>query len=128
MKNNEVYVTISIMEIYDKFGKPRARVRESRIVDLKGKSLGFISQDSIYDYNGHHKAWFIGGVVRDHKGAIVGFTKNAQIPGILPLKALSPISPINEIEPIRPIKSIKPIRPIFGNAWSNKDLIKLILE
>ena len=114
--------------IFDKDGNPILILHKNgRLVNFNGKSVGFLDGDSVFDYNGRHRGWFKNGVLRDHDGFCVGFTKRAKdssVP-VFPITKIPPIPSIAEIEPIRPIKSAKPIKPIKKLSWSNFDPISL---
>ena len=101
-------------------------LRNGRLVDADGNSIGYIDSDSVYDYNGSHRGWYEEGFIRDHDGACVCFLKGATgLSPILPITSIPPIPGIPEIEPIRPIKEIKPVKPIKQIAWSQYDPITL---
>ena len=107
--------------IFDQYGNPTLILHKNgRLVSFNGQSIGFLDGDSVYDYNGRHRGWLKEGVLRDHDGSCVGFTREARksfVP-IFPITKIVPIASIVAIEPIRPIKSIKPIRPIKKLSWS----------
>ena len=45
--------------IYDLHGVPTFRIlRNGRIVDFNGKSIGFIKAIHVFDYNGNHRSFF----------------------------------------------------------------------
>ena len=115
------------MIIYDRNGAARLQIkRRGRLVGFDGRSVGFLKNQHAYDYNGVHRGWFVGGVLRDHLGAVVGFTANATSgTPIRPIRQIAPIPAISEIEPIRPITTIPPIEPIKQLAWSSEDPVGL---
>lgn len=78
---------------------------------------------SIYSYNGTHLGWFIGGVIYDHKGNSVGFTKAAGtgvITSMEPEKGVK-VQPQNRLTPAFP-----PAEPIPTGQWSPLDLESLL--
>ena len=124
MNTNEIDV------IYDKKGKPLLRLlNNGRIVDFHGNSIGFLSKENIYDYNGVHRGWYKKGIFRDHSGCCVGFGENVKdfnCPA-LPFKQFKPFSGFIKFEPFRPFESYPPFKPIFLNNWSTENPISIFL-
>lgn len=114
--------------IYDYEGIPEFLIlKNGRIVDLNGTSIGFIRSIHVYDYIGNHRGFLEGGILRDHEGFTVGFADNVtslEHP-ILPIKQLSPLKPLVELEPLRPFTELPPLKPIYQYEWSDLTLYEL---
>lgn len=117
--------------IYNRYGQPELRVLENgRLVTFRGESVGFIKDDSAYDYHGHHLGWYENGILRDNWGAVVGFGEQPTdypIP-LLPLKALKPLAGLVQLEPLRPLTQLKPLKPMKTFSWSAHTPIELFLS
>lgn len=116
--------------IYDKEGEAALRLlKGGRLVDFLGKSIGFLHTGSVYDYNGIHRGWYTGGVLRDHEGNCVGFGQRVTDTHhpILPMKSIQPTPNITEIEPLRPIREISPVRPVSTFQWSDYNPVSLFM-
>ena len=116
--------------IYNQYGEPRLRLLENdRLVDFDGKSIGFIDDEDIYDYNGNHRGWYIGGLLRDHNGDCVGFGEEVTDTrySFLPFKDFGPFPGFVEFEPFRPFKELAPYKPFFTIDWSTYDPISLFM-
>lgn len=114
--------------IYSKEGIPLLRVfGNGRLVNFNGKSIGFLDNDNVYDYNGNHRGWFIEGILRDHEGNCVGFGEyvGKTLHPFLPFKQFRPFSSFVEFEPFRPFKNFTPLKPFFNIDWSEYDPISM---
>lgn len=97
-----------------------------RLMTLRGQSVGFLYGEHVYDYNGFHRGRFVDGVLRDHQGAVVGFTPEASGPTpLLPLRRLRPLTPLRSLEPLRPLRSRPPLAPLNRLAWSERGPLAL---
>ncbi|OGI17017.1 MAG: hypothetical protein A3J63_03230 [Candidatus Moranbacteria bacterium RIFCSPHIGHO2_02_FULL_40_12b] len=108
--------------IFDKNGNPSlVLLKNGRLVNFDGRSIGFLYGNSVYDYNGSHRGWLESGVLRDHDGYCVGVVRGARTIStpIFPVTKVAPVIGITEIEPIKPIKAIKPVSPIKKIGWSD---------
>lgn len=108
--------------IYNKNGKPLLRLLENgRFVSFNGKSIGFLDRENIYDYNGNHRGWYIGGIFRDREGKCVGFGEKVtdHRHPFLPFKQFKPFPGFVEFEPFRPFKGFPPSKPFFSSEWSD---------
>lgn len=101
------YIDVSKGTVYSFDGTP--------VAFLKAKSTYY----NVYSYQGDHLGWFENGVIRDHKGDIVGFQRGA-ITNILP--KLESIKGIKKIEPIRPIEKLEPIKPLYSMQFSKTQM------
>ena len=107
--------------IYDSEGMPTLIIlRNGRIIDFNGLSIGFIKGIHVFDYNGNHRGFFEGGILRDHEGFTVGFTDDVynQACPMLPLKKMPPLIPLAEPEPLRPFTEIPPFKPSYKSKWA----------
>lgn len=114
--------------IYDSNGVPTFRILQNgRIVDFSGRSISFIKTIHVYDYNGTHRGFFEGGILRDHLALTVGFTNyvTSSVHPSLPIKKLAPLSSLPEIEPLRPFTELPFLRPINRIDWSSLTLLEL---
>lgn len=116
--------------IYNRFGQPCLRVFDNgRIVDFKGRSIGFIYNENLYTYSGVHVGWYEGGIMRDHNGLCVGFGEffTDSIHPLLPLKYLKPLPSLPSLEPLRPLRSLPPLKPLKSFGWSDYEPLDLFL-
>ncbi|OGN03286.1 MAG: hypothetical protein A2655_00450 [Candidatus Yanofskybacteria bacterium RIFCSPHIGHO2_01_FULL_43_42] len=117
--------------IYDIDGDPVLRLlNNGRFVTFDGESIGFLVGDNVYDYNGYHRGWFVGGTLRDHFGDCVGFGINVGniAHPLFPLRKLPPLPSLVELEPLRPFTSLPPLKPLFSMSWSESNPISLFKE
>lgn len=108
--------------LFNRFGKPIFRLLPNgRIVTFSGKSKGFLVGDNLYNYKGKHTGWYSGGLIRDHRGNIVGFGENVtdSTHPFLPYKQYKPYPSYVEYEPYRPYLQHEPYRPYKMYGWSN---------
>jgi len=108
--------------IYDSAGIPTFRIlRNGRIVDFNGLSIGFIFDTHVYDYNGNHRGFFEEGILRDHDGFVVGYSDSVTSPvhPPFPLRQLLPPRLSEELEPLRPFLEIAPLKPLGKYEWSS---------
>lgn len=114
--------------IYKQTGEASLRFfGKGLLVNMNGEHIGFIDTDSVYDYNGMHRGWFEGGVLRDHYGQVVGFVPGAtDAPHpLFPLPRLAPLPALPRLAPLKPLKSLKPLKPLKSFGWSEFDPILL---
>ncbi len=83
----------------------------------------------IYDYNGHYKAFYENGIMRDPAGAVIGQGQDPAGPKpVLPNKGLIPEASRPEKPPAKPkVKKDKdsPKKPEASLLWSQKMLEEL---
>ncbi|WP_438346812.1 4-fold beta flower protein [Methylorubrum populi] len=48
-----------------------------RIISLRGQHLAFMRNANVYDWQGRHIGWWEHEHMRDHRGAVVVFARNA---------------------------------------------------
>ncbi len=114
--------------VFDSRGAAVLRIlRNGRIVDFGGRSIGFVKATDVYDYNGTHRGFLDGGLLRDHDGATVGFTDNVTSSAhpLLPLRQLVPLASLDELEPLRPLPELPPLRPFDRFDWSHASPLEL---
>jgi hypothetical protein len=112
--------------IHNAFGQVELWLYEDRLLALNGQSVGFIHEEHVYDYNGIHRGRLMSGVLRDHAGAVVGFTPSAT--GLMPIRPflhLRPLAPLRSLEPLRPLRSFTPFRPFDQISWSQMSPLAL---
>jgi hypothetical protein len=83
----------------------------------------------IYDYNGHYRAFYENGILRDPEGAVIGQGQDPVGPKpVLPNKGLIPEATRPEKPPTKPkLKKDKdsPKKPVASLLWSRKMLEEL---
>jgi hypothetical protein len=92
-----------------------------------GDPVGYLSGSddrfSIYGFNGTHLGWFIHGMVLDHKGNFVGFTRETSGSIRTPIESGKGVK-ADAPEKLR--KEFAPPEPILTNQWSNLSLESLL--
>jgi hypothetical protein len=114
--------------IFNRYGEPILRLLSNgRLVTFSGQSIGFLDGENLYTYKGKHVGWFELGIVRDHRGAVVGF-------GLKPTDSTMPFLPYRQwipyrgyvgYEPYRPYKGYAPYKPFKLYSWSDFDPVTL---
>ena len=107
--------------LYDQSGKVHAWLDTERenILSLKGKHLAVLSDESVYDWRGHHIGWWLDGCIRDASNAAAYFIADAGSFGVVkPVKQVRPVQPVKAVAPVRPVRAVKPVRPVKRLAWS----------
>ena len=99
--------------------------QEWAIYSLEGEPLAYFWGESVYGFNGKHLGWFNDGVMRNHRGRIVGFWK-----GALDLRVR--IDPWEVEAPLRfPEKSnreMEPTMPVLTDWWATTSLADFLAE
>ena len=117
--------------IWDENGTARYRLlKDHRIVDFDGQNVAWMDDDGfIYDYNGHYKAFYENGILRDPEGAVIGQGQDPAGPKpVLPNKGLIPEATRPEKPPTKPkVKKDKdsPKKPEASLLWSKTMLEEL---
>jgi len=117
--------------IWDENGTARYRLlKDHRIVDFDGQNIAWMDEDGfIYDYNGHYKAFYENGILRDPEGAVIGQGQDPAGPKpVLPNKGLIPEATRPEKPPTKPkVKKDKdsPKKPEASLLWSKTMLEEL---
>ncbi len=115
--------------IWDENGTARYRIlKDNRIVDFDGHSLAWMDESGfIYSYDGHYKAFYENGILRDPNGAVIGLGQDPAGPKpVLPNKGLIPEATKPEKAPAKPKKQKDtPKKPEPSLLWSQKMLEEL---
>ena len=82
-----------------------------------GKPVAYLTEDSsggfnVYGFNGKHLGWFIGGVVRDHKGDAACAIKE-----VMPSTKFESFKAFKQFKPFKAFKEFAPFRPYFSNSF-----------
>ena len=67
------------ISLFDQKGNATAYIAEDgegTIYLWNGNAVAYLVQEKVYGFNGQHLGWFDNGVMRDLKGAQVGFVKS----------------------------------------------------
>jgi hypothetical protein len=73
---------------------------------------------NIYGYNGEHLGWLENGIIRNHEGLIVGFSK-----GSLNIQTKNePFKPSKRNKPFKSPKKFAPYKPFSKNKFSSEPL------
>lgn len=109
--------------LYDKRGGVIAFLGENnRIVDLRGRSIAWIRDDNVYNYNGRHLGWWLRDHMRGPDGGVMVWLRGASPGVMLPIPRLPPMPPLPELEPLRPLPNLPPLRPMRSLSWSAHSL------
>ncbi|OLD02588.1 hypothetical protein AUG19_09230 [archaeon 13_1_20CM_2_54_9] len=114
--------------IWDEAGTARYRIlKDHRLVDFDGHQIAWLDEQGyVFDYKGHHKAFYENGILRDQAGAVVGLGQDPAGPHpVLPNKGLIPKGTKPEKEPDRPKVKKTPEKPQPSLLWSQKTLEEL---
>jgi len=116
--------------IWDENGTARYRIlKDNRIVDFDGHNLAWMDEGgAVYDYKGHHKAFYENGILRDPTGHVIGLGQDpAGAKPVLPNKGLIPEATRPEKPPVKPKvkKEEVPKKPEPSLLWSQKMLEEL---
>ncbi len=114
--------------IWDENGTARYRIlKDMRLVDFEGHNLAWLDEKgNIFDYKGHHKAFYENGILRDPNGGVVGQGKDPAGPKpMLENKGLIPRAAKPGPEPKRPKPKKTLKKPEPSLLWSRKMLEEL---
>ncbi len=114
--------------IWDENGTARYRIlKDKRIVDFDGHNLGWLDEEgNIIDYNGHHRAFYENGILRDPEGGVIGLGRDPIGPHpVLENKGLIPETTKAEAAPKRPKPKKVLKKPQASLLWSQKTLEEL---
>ena len=117
--------------IYDQGGQARLMIfPDGRLMDFKGRSIGFLDSGSVYDYKGNHCGWYEEGILRDKSGDCVGFGDQIVdiLHPLLPPKKIRSTPSLVEMEPKRPEIRINPPKLRQTANWSTLSPISLFSE
>lgn len=114
--------------IWDENGTARYRIlKDRRLIDFDGHHIAWLDeQGNVFDYNGHHKAVYENGILRDPAGAVVGLGQDPVGPHpVLRSKGLIPKGTKPDKEPERPKPKKTPEKHEPSLLWSQKTLEEL---
>ncbi|MDO6681202.1 hypothetical protein Q4551_02780 [Oceanobacter sp. 5_MG-2023] len=82
-----------------------------------GEPVAYLTEDSsggyhVYGFNGKHLGWFVGGVVRDHKGDAACGKKE-----VMQSTKYEPYKSYKQYKPYKAYKEYAPYRPYFSNNF-----------
>jgi len=82
-----------------------------------GKPVAYLSEDSsgdyhVYGFNGKHLGWFVGGVLRDHRGDAACALKE-----IMNSTNFESFKGFKQFKPFKAFKEFAPFRPIFSSTF-----------
>jgi hypothetical protein len=107
--------------LHDRTGRVHAWLDKAsgRIVNLNGRHVAFVDNDSVYDLGGSHIGWWRDGHIRDRNGAAALFTADATNLGVVkPVRQVKPVQPVKAVAPVKPVKAVKPVKPVKQLAWA----------
>ena len=111
--------------IWDENGTARYRIlKDFRLVDFDGHALAWLDESgNVFDYNGHQKAFYENGILRDKEGKVLGLGMDpAGAHPVLHDKGLIPMSGQPAAEPKRPKPQKVLEKPQPSLLWSQKML------
>ncbi len=109
--------------LYNQHGRVYAWFEQDSgdILDLRGRHIAFVDDDSVYSYAGRHIGWWKGDHVRDRSGAVAAFLEDAEDLGVFkPFTAFPPFPPLPSFPPFRPFTEFKPFPPFDRWGWSDR--------
>lgn len=107
------------LNFYDWDGNPFAYSDDDEnIFTYGGKPIAYVSEDSIYSFEGKHIGYFTDGLIRDANGNALLFSDDATAGPLRPLKKLRPLKGLRELMPLKSLREIKPLRPLNTFNWS----------
>jgi hypothetical protein len=110
MKTEETETTL-----FGKSGDPKAFIawnEENTIYSFDGVPLAYVDEaNNVYGFNGKHLGWFEDGILWNHQGQRVGFTKKTspvftQFEPFKGFKQFKPFKSFKEFAPFKPAKSM----------------------
>ena len=103
--------------LFDQTGPPVAYIDTSDELTVylwDGDPVAYLEDESMYGFNGKHLGWFEKGLVWDHRGRVVGFTKGA----LEVLTKFEPFKSFKEFKPFKSFKDLAPLKPSYKAEWS----------
>jgi hypothetical protein len=104
-------------ELYDSRGNAAAYLELSEGMTFylwDGDVAAYLSDDSVYGYNGKHLGWYRNGIVYDNEGAVVA----APATSFRGAVSLAPLKGLKSLKPLKGLRDLKPLKPLFGTSWS----------
>ncbi len=87
-----------------------------------GRAVAYLSGHHVYGFNGRHLGWFDQGVIFNHCGEKIGFTKS-ECPG---LPGAEPVKMGKLIQQVRSIKETAPPKPLSPVSISNENFVSFL--
>ena len=107
-------------------GDPKAYIAwydNNTIYSFKGEPLAYIDEKfNIYGFNGNHLGWFEEGIVWDHEGKKVGFTKETSPT----FTRFEPFKAFKKFKPFKSFKKLAPIKPFKKMSKSEVELLEFL--
>ena len=109
-------------DFYDRHGRPYAYADDGvHIYKYSGKPIAYIAGQSVYSYPGRHVGFFEDGMILDHRGDAILFTKLASGEPARPAKQFRPVKPIKLARPAKGPQAARPMRPARTGKWSSRE-------
>jgi hypothetical protein len=108
--------------LYDAGGEPGAYIATDDDLTIylrEGKPVAYLSEGSVWGFNGKHLGWFEDGIIWDHKGNAAGCVKEA----VASVNALEPLKGLKGLKPLKSLKELPPLRPLKTMKWSSVPLV-----
>ena len=114
------------LTFYTSSGKPYAYSEDGeQIYTFSGLPLGYLYQDSIYNYQGDHIGYFSNGLLRDRLGRVALFTNETSAGPTQPSKKMSPSREMKQPLPEKAHRSEPSKRPMNRMQWSSYPVASL---
>jgi|ERR1035437_2592059 hypothetical protein len=108
------------LPFYDHSGTAIAYTDDGKsIYTFGGEPVAYLDHESVYAYSGVHLGWFEKGLIRDHNGHVVFFTRSSSGGPPKPVQKVMPVTGVRGIRPIKGIRQIRPIKAIRSPYWSS---------
>lgn len=139
----KVILTLSVMAssfglkaeeiaLFNKEGEPVAYIdaadEDLTIYLWDGTPVAYLVADgddfNVYGFNGKHLGWYTEGVLIDHDGFTVGFTKGALNRHI----KYEPYKPIKKFKPFKSYEQLAPYKPFLKVEFSTESLSLFLLK
>jgi hypothetical protein len=113
-----------IKPIYNRFGKTVGWITNDFIFDRAGHACAFVWNGAVVSYSGGHRGHFEQGFFRDWEGHAVAFVEGAAGGPLTPLTEPPPPLPALQLPTKRPPATAVPAAPTttrFSLSWSRED-------
>src|SRR5690349_15866361 len=94
-----------VKPIFNQFGKTVGWISNGTIFDHRNSYRAFVSGEGVFNYRGQHLGWLEAGFFRDKQGHAVAFLEGATGGPATPVTASPPPPPITQIPPHFPSPS-----------------------
>jgi hypothetical protein len=105
------------ISLFDSSGTPIAYLAtddEMTIYLWSGTPVAYLDDENIYGFNGNHLGWLKDGIMYDHKGDVVGATKNNFSTAV----KTEPFKGFKKFKPFRAFQKFAPFEPFHHSTWS----------